>query len=538
MGDAAVNMNIASLQSELRDLHRQRDDLHREVHAQQNKLREHQSEEECTHRKLEECQRRIAILLPQTVGFNFSHDIAALRGELAQRQEAKRPHEMVRSQLDGQIQKHRREINYFREHTLQLEAEYHRALALAGEFAANDNLDDLHAQLGILLASRRQLGEEQGNAERLIAAHRQNIANAQNAITAKTRKQEELLGNQFMVKLRDQPDALVNEIAEEIRTCIANYEKANPADQSENIRICLAETMSKLDVILAMPAADAAAARNKYYYLCGMLCAMVEKMDVNATLAQQMIAIWRNHPLDSEEAKALYYTLKNVNPDLMRDMTSADLVYMQYAQYDAAYKYLQDTLEFMPNNAAKPWIEMCHRAHEVMTAVNVRKLKAVENGEPEFDVKYHTNVLHKTADLIRDPGNQQLQQEYHQLTEHNKDGKPSLAKKICGAMLMFLGAAMIVASVVLKVVSVGVAVPLTVAGMVGGGFVFAAGLGLFGWGMRKGTSGKMDNFEKAVTRAGVTPLFKPAVSVASKSKLRSSDIDDEVAMLKANVVRG
>ncbi len=218
MGDAAINMNIASLQSELRDLHRQRDSLHSEMHAQQEKLREHQSEEECTHRKLQECQRRIAILLPHTAGFNFSNYITVLRAELSQRQEAKRPHEMVRSQLDGQIQKHRHEINYFREHILQLETEYNRSLTLAGEFATNDNLDDLHMQVGTLLSSRRQLGDEQGNIERLISAHRQNITNAQNAITAKTRKQEELLNNHFMVKLRDQPDALVNEIAEQIRT--------------------------------------------------------------------------------------------------------------------------------------------------------------------------------------------------------------------------------------------------------------------------------------------------------------------------------
>ncbi len=320
--------------------------------------------------------------------------------------------------------------------------------------------------------------------------------------------------------------------------CIATYEKSNPADQPENIRICLAETIGKLDVISAMPAADAATARNKYYHLCGMLWTLLDRVDSNANLAREMIAILRDHSLDSEETKEAYSALKKLNPDLMRDMTSADLVYMQYAQYDAAYKYLQDTLEFMPNNVAKPWMDMCHRAHEVMTSVNVRKLKAVENGEPEFDVKYHTSILHKTADLIRDPGNQQLQQEYHQLIEHNKDGKPSLAKKICGAMLMFLGAVVVAASVALKVVSVGIAAPLTVAGMIGGGVIFAAGLGLFGWGMRKGTSKKMDNFEKSVMRAGATPLYKPAAAiVTSKSKLRSSDIDDEVAMLKANVVR-
>jgi predicted nucleic acid-binding Zn-ribbon protein len=531
INDMALSGSIATLQSTVNDLENKHHHISDGMHELERKISGHQRDEAAARGRLQELQRHLSRLQSQVAGYSFTNNMGVLQASLAQKNAEKSPHDAVRRRLEGEIQHHKHEIDYLRQNILQLQSDYDRCLPLAAEFAGNQNIADLNMQLQAAQATRNELMIEKSRLDAVITGHHQGIANANQGIQTKTFRQQELLGNQYLLKLRDQPEMLVNEITGMIRSRFADYEAAHPANQGEAIRICLAETVGKLGIIYGMPVDSDEAARKKYYQLCGLLWEILDRVDAETSLglADEIMAILHYHPINDAEARNEYHLFRKVNPELLRDMTAADLVNMQYAEYDAAYQNLNAALAAVPADTSKAWRDLRECGQEVLTSINSHKLKAVDKGDPHFDIKFHTTVLNKTAQLVNEPGNQQLQREYHNLTEHNQDGKPSLAKKICGGMLMFLGAALLVASVVANVLSVGVSTPLSCAGIVGGSVMLLTGMGLFGWGMQKGTSRKMAHFETASVRAGVTPRFMPTVT-PGKVQQRSEDIDDDVPL--------
>lgn len=542
--DLAVNAGIGALQVKVDEYERHKHEVHDRIRALEAKIAAHVNESNTLARRNSEFASRISMLQGQVPGLQFSDNVVLLRSMLAQKNAEKLPHDQARNNFLREIEKHNRDIAHLRQQIQALHNDFETAQRLRMEYAVNENLADLQIQLQASRQVREQMENEKRQLDQSIASHTQAITAAGQSIAAIEARQQSLNGNQYLIVLRDQPETLINQLAALVRERFAAYEDAHPANQDEHVRLCLAETELRLQFILALPSASLEETRNKYYQLCGMLWEMLDRVDGNADMEflEMLMAILRSHPLDPTETKFEWLRLRRAWPDNIRDLTFADLSQLQYLDYDQAYQTLRNMLDCIPDKGVKAWNDLRVAGMGVLYSIDEQKVKAVKHADPRFDIKYHTTVLKKTAQVVSDPGNPQLRQQYHRLTGHNKDGKPSLAKKIIGAVCMFLGAAAAVASgVMMAVKSVN---PFTISGAAGGGTLFAFGAGLFGWGMRKGSNRKMANFEKAAERASASPVWPtpavttpvwtaaPPVPSAGKKQLRSSAIDDDTTEIR------
>jgi hypothetical protein len=129
--------------------------------------------------------------------------------------------------------------------------------------------------------------------------------------------------------------------------------------------------------------------------------------------------------------------------------------------------------------------------------MNKLRERAETKRDHSYDYKFYTQVLDRTAALVREPGNASRREKYRRLIEANTDGQPSMVKKVGGSMAMLLSVAAIAAKFTLDNFPIRVATPVA---LVGSSLAFFFGLGLFSSGMQKGTSGKMAKVERSAEK--------------------------------------
>lgn len=130
--------------------------------------------------------------------------------------------------------------------------------------------------------------------------------------------------------------------------------------------------------------------------------------------------------------------------------------------------------------------------------ITERLFRSIDNGEGNAHQKTRATIVYKMAELIeycnnpvgsrRIPDKKVLRilEDFEKLAKHQTHGKPSLSKKIVGAMLVLAGAFVMMALNVFG-------------GWLGGGALILSGAGLFYSGRIKGQSHLLEKFESSLT---------------------------------------
>lgn len=312
---------------------------------------------------------------------------------------------------------------------------------------------------------------------------------------------DKLIGNQWLRQLHENPSNLVSDLSAKLQSIYARYREL--PNLSPAMQLFLVELDNKLNIILNIQQPTTpAVSREIYCQMIGMVWGLLDKLPesivLDSPIIKEIYACLEQHPLYAEDAINAYRQLCSLHPNELKDMQPNELVNLRYKEYDMALSRLKSSLDAIPEEAAKVWLDVYDSGYDVLKAIDKYRSQKTQGDESLSNLRFAILVINKTQQLVNQPNNSQYQKEYRDLMSSNRDGKPSLWKKVLGAMLLFIGAITAIASVGLLFGTWGIASPFSVAGIAAGSACVVAGIGLFAHGMKKGVEKKMDNFDQAV----------------------------------------
>ncbi|MHB1948094.1 MAG: hypothetical protein ACYCQI_08280 [Gammaproteobacteria bacterium] len=416
----------------------------------------------------------------------------------------------------------------------------------SGEFANHSDLLILQRDLRFW---RDQLGpfagEKQILESKIIdAEQRRGHAKARHDVLMAESK--ELLEGRYklLISLRDEPEELVARLSDSIEEKLTQYDEAHLADQNENVRMCLAEYKDKLKHILQLeddsqPGGSKIAdfmkpAERRLYQICGLVWRMYDRLEYreeNQEFALSLQSIFdlpcfHHAILDPKECLSEYDDLK------MAELTPHQLREQELHHYAEANSQLQAALQKCPEGS-KEYRRFYDKGQAVANAVNARTPLLNTESKAQVDLKFNTTILKATKDLLEQPARHQ--EKYKNIIKHEKEGVSSRGKRITGILFMFLGAAVIAASICAKVFSCGIASPVTNSGIAVGSGLFLLGLGLFRKSQPSGMFKQLVEFDEEAAKAPAKAPNYPVPS-AIASNLPSDQVPTTGELPEASFV--
>lgn len=368
---------------------------------------------------------------------------------------------------------------------------------LAKAHADNTSLDNLRMQLhdrtsrlDVCNKELISLTNTIDQRQRAMEANIQEIADFQQRLDA-------MRQHEFMQKYHFNPRALVDHFSDSVCHTLTAFENDHPAGLHRTVRIWLLDLSRQLNVIMKEPGNALKDIRAKYNRAAGLVWHAINQTELHDPLfaARLREVVLGEECLDRLEAVsdyALFMYLRHIDcttPEQLRDRETL--------QFNLAQVKLANRLQDLPQGADLATRQMYHAGQKLLNVIRQQRTRQGQS----FDARYYTTVLNTSSDLLANPTSLDLQNKMSDLAQHNHHGNPSRPRKIMGAMLFFLGAAMVLTGVGLAVGTFGIASPIALP-LIGSGAVIAtAGAFLFGYGCQRGISKRLENFELAVKRA-------------------------------------
>lgn len=440
------------------------------------------------------------------IKLSFSGSLQAFETQVSQYENEKKQLQSKQHNFELAIEKHHNAIKRAQEEITEYEHSLHTLTEKARGYSRKRDVTELKKELERIKKRKDPLLAIKNKLNAGIKHHTQEKSAARERMALLGRELQSHRSNDFLINLRDNPETLLDQLAQAIQVELEKYDKTHPANQSEIVRTCLLELKrnTSAQYILKAASLNKDETRKKYYQLCGLIWKMLKRANYpqNLEFCRQLLATFQSKSPAPEECIAAYEALQQSNPRHFLEITKLELDDFEYNEYKAAQKKLH--LALRPKNTlmhAPIEIQQLHKkAADIAKTIRAEKL--IPNN-PEFDIKYATFALNATTELLQDFPNTDLQKKYERLIDQNKKEQPSTCKKIAGALLAFLGAALLAASVVAKILTLGVASPLTITGMALGSTLIVSGVGLFCQGMRKGLSKDMKQFGEHAEHAAL-----------------------------------
>ena len=460
-----------------------------EIASAQNKIAYSASQLNCYDRH----QKEIA----QHEGF------ISLRERLAVCVDEKIPLENQKNIIKASLNNHMQLKNTIQNQIEELQQKLNTNKLLAQPFADNNSIQDLHEKLKKEKNIQRNFQAEKERLKREISHHMSEIGKAEFHLQEIELQNTSLRSNHFLMKLRYYPADLVEELAQNLVTHLEAYDKENPAKQSVEVRICLAELNEKIAIIRHRPLENGSLdmvdfMRLKYYQLIGFSQNMLQKLETNPgnrKFAEKIGLALGSDLLDPMIALSEYNKLS------LHEMSEQELDVKENFAFDTAKREFNTALEYAKE---KGFLDLHKTGIILSEAVGNKKNK--KSGSA-VDTKYLINTLNRAQALACTPTNKNLQKNFKNLISYNQEGRPSRGKLFVGALKIFLGATIVAVCAAAKITTFFVSAPLTTPGLIVGSAMLLAGLGVFRWGMRRGFSKQMVNYHKAAEAGKKSPVI-------------------------------
>lgn len=449
--------------------------------------------------------------------YSYPTDIDMLKLKLKQQLEIKSPHEKNQLDLIKKIDSENRELKSLHSLVKELENDFKHCKIIAAPFADNTDLSNLEAQLIAQSSIFLQLQNEKDQINKKIKTHEDKIRNDRYQIRELTSRYKDHQSNDFLFTLENNPQHLADQLINNLSKALFDFDNSHIIHLSENARITLAELQKNMLFIFNqnMIHVDTNEIwRMKYYQLCGLLWNHLNKVDNknDSNLADELHNILIRHPLDEIEAKTEYVKLQQLHQYYAFTMSTNELSQHEQQNYIQACQQFNQAHIAISSTDSKEIGALRDTAKNVVDLVNEKKMAAEKSGT-SFDMRFNTKIIAKTTQLMMDPANHKLRNEYKAIMDHNQDGNPSTKKKVLGAMLIFFGAALAAISVAAQFLSFGISSGLSIAGMAVGGAMIVSGIGLFAHGRQNGLAKQMADFDASTKNSSAT-FFKQQVSNA------------------------
>ncbi len=299
------------------------------------------------------------------------------------------------------------------------------------------------------------------------------------------------LSNSNIYRYTKEPHRLIEELRNNVTEQINAMHRFFPAGQTERLRLVLAQLPTMLAeihnsvIVIGSLSERAKQYRNAFYQCCGLLYELIDFVD---------------HDNFRSRISAL---LNDVNPKTARDAYQRNKIELKNAQEFDLRQYEQDVYA-RAKNAVTDWLqEVADDSIKRRTQALMNAISKGENDE-KFDRPYYTQFLKDTLAAVKNPEDSDKRQQYRNTLRQIPDGKPATVRKIVGCGLVLLGVLIFAASAVASCLSLGVAAPISIAGMVGGGLLVVSGVGLFASGCGRGNYKKGEALQSSLEKTAKT----------------------------------
>jgi hypothetical protein len=514
--DSHRHAEMTRLQQELASLSGQINQGHTQQFHLQTQLNQHTQMVSVATNQVNQAQSALRGFSPSHVHDATHESIPLLKKRLAERQSQQQPLKMSQAKLQHDIDVHASSVYKIQQIIHNLKASLAENKQHAVEFQHNHNVEDLKTQLDVARNHKQTVAKKHNALTQAITDIELEIYHVNRAMQELQEQLAKLKENHFLMKLVNHPDLLFNELVLSLRMYIVknphtqnlfSFEDFQPANQTVEARAHLANLETVIRSIESyhpegVDANNLILQRRQYYQLLGFVHTMIAELasdSANKLLIEKLQSALGRYGLDQAVCRTEFSQL---NLPRLSQPTLFD-------EEEQAFNAAKSDFESALNQAHHVGFEALKtQGDKLIKSVCEAKTSLEQSGVHTKDIKYLTTTLRRATALTKKPDDTNLQFHFKHLIQFNHQGQPSVAKKLAGVMMSFLGVALIGASVAAKVLTLGLATPITTAGIVAGSALVLGGLGLFKKGMRSDFSKSQEQFYQASVRHKVTTVNK------------------------------
>lgn len=303
----------------------------------------------------------------------------------------------------------------------------------------------------------------------------------------------------FLTALKENPENLLRDYIAIIKNSLHEYDLQHPANQPMNTRRCILNLRLKLNEIeqfVVEGLDEKTLSRRRYYQTCGLLWNHANRYEFINEDQKKQHAILINlvgkghvgensYPIEENEIEQgclEYYEnhYENFEDEYLEQMEQEEYVNSQNA--------VRQKLNNIPPQS-DDLIKLISIGHDLCDVVQLER-------HNELDIKFATIILQKMFELLEKPKDEVLQAQFKELANYDIHGQPSVAIKIGGCMLVFLGLVALTAGVLALAGVFGAAIPVValIVPMIYSPVAILGGIGLFESGMQKGVAKQIQRF--------------------------------------------
>ena len=361
--------------------------------------------------------------------------------------------------------------------------------------------DEVEGDLGkvnALLAAQQSLRKEK-NIE--IAGLKKNNDTINDEVQSQVRVLKQLEGMRdrlnecdFLNDVVYQPALLVAQLKTLLDSAVSDYEYQHPAQQSDLLRACLFDLPRQI----AWIGNQANVTSDTYFQLVGLACHTVTRLaPEGGKFANTLAAIVDQSQIDKAEAAQLFMTLAQEDQYNLADSDLSHVELTEANRYRLAVEDFEGQLGGLGESQLSDERQLYKRGLYLLKTIRAVEKSADKTSDEYFDSKFYAKVLNGASSMIRQPLNLDLQENLASIASHNISGKASPARRAAGALQMLLGAAVILASVLMGVSIFGLFTPLTYAGVALGGAMMAIGCAACIHARQKGVDKALQGYQQA-----------------------------------------
>ena len=424
---------------------------------------------------------------------------------------------------------------------LQLEPlnEEHNTL-MASVGISKNNLVDTRKQLD---AKNKILAElkakHEAMAKEIEVATIQASANAA-ALQQLENREKVLASNKLLKAWNDDknPGRLLDELMPLMKVELERFNLEYPADQSLKVRAVLLTLQAQADLILAnknIPGnTSVEKTHTQYCQLAGLLwkAHALTKNEKN-TFSSHIDNILGIEAIAENEALAEFNKFVKTTSDKIFNLWDQDDVKLQddvtikekELFKKAVFDFEKSLAKIDDEDDASPEKKDFYKTGKsLLAAIKEQKRNSMHSSLFTFDMKYYTSIITVADEVLRDPTNPDKRDHLADLAMHNTYGLPSRAKRIVGAIALFLGAAVIItASLFIGGVLPGVSWVASAVGITAGLLMLGAGTALIVHGRKKGIEKNLCDFQDTAA----SPLLRNSLLKHNEAPVETKSAQPE-----------
>jgi hypothetical protein len=192
--------------------------------------------------------------------------------------------------------------------------------------------------------------------------------------------------------------------------------------------------------------------------------------------------------------------------------------------YPNAYDRFKELLHNMPNETSAEMRKLYQYGWDLLRYIDEDEAHAIRKNKPlSFDQASHADVLKACAAVLESHASIDSIRNLNTAMERSESyihGRPSIAKKVLGGIMVFLGGAILIAgSSILGLMVPFASWPMSYAGIAAGAALLAGGIALIVSGRRKAADKSLHQFRDHAPAAFKGSMFNPVVVMPSVQTL-------------------